>query len=162
MEPVTPTSVAKPRYAFVDLAKGICIMLVVWHHVVSTWGLETYPLKEAVSSFRMPLYFFLSGLFFKEYAGFFDFCKRKINKLLIPFAFFFVTLSCIFPFVLHYLLTFNSGLNIDPDPRISEWLKLAIGLPIGFGLGFQLPLVMFASFRSMAAPARVSATVSVE
>ena len=41
MEPVTPTTAAKPRYAFVDLAKGICIMLVVWHHVVSTWGLET-------------------------------------------------------------------------------------------------------------------------
>ena len=38
-------------------------------------------------------------------------------------------------------------MNIDPDPRISEWLKLAIGLPIGFGLGFQLPLVMFALYR---------------
>ena len=35
----------KPRYAFVDLAKGLCIMLVVWHHVASTWGLDTYPLK---------------------------------------------------------------------------------------------------------------------
>ena len=53
----------------------------------------------------------------------------------------------VFQFVLHYLLTFNSGLNIDPDPRISEWLKLAIGLPIGFGVGFQLPLVMFALYR---------------
>ena len=65
---------ARPRYAFVDLAKGFCIMLVVWHHIASTWGIESYPLKETVSLFRMPLYFFLSGLFFKEYAGFFDFC----------------------------------------------------------------------------------------
>ena len=56
-----PETAAKPRYAFVDLAKGICIMLVVWHHVASTWGLETYPLKEAVSLFRMPLYFFSVG-----------------------------------------------------------------------------------------------------
>ena len=134
MEPVTPTSVAKPRYAFVDLAKGICIMLVVWHHVVSTWGLETYPLKEAVSSFRMPLYFFLSGLFFKEYTGFFDFCKRKINKLLIPFAFFFVTLSCIFPFVLHYLhLRGNPGASVwysfvwkQAFPNIPVWFLLSL------------------------------------
>ena len=53
----------------------------------------------------------------------------------------------VFQFVLSYLLTFNSGMNIDPDPRISEWLKLAIGLPLGFGIGFQLPLVMFALYR---------------
>ena len=38
---------AKPRYAFVDLAKGFCIMLVVWHHIASTWGIESYPLKES-------------------------------------------------------------------------------------------------------------------
>lgn len=53
----------------------------------------------------------------------------------------------VFQFVLSYLLTFNAGMNIDPDPRISEWLKMAIGLPIGFGIGFQLPLVMFALYR---------------
>ena len=105
---------AKPRYAFVDLAKGLCIMLVVWHHVASTWGLETYPLKETVSSFRMPLYFFLSGLFFKEYAGFFDFCRRKINKLLIPFVFFFITLSCLFPLALWHF-------DLRPDPGADVW-----------------------------------------
>jgi fucose 4-O-acetylase-like acetyltransferase len=134
MEPATPTTVAKPRYAFVDLAKGICIMLVVWHHVVSTWGLETYPLKETVSTFRMPLYFFLSGLFFKEYAGFFDFSRRKINKLLIPFAFFFVTLTCILPFVLHCLhLRGNPGAAVwysfvwkQSFPNIPVWFLLSL------------------------------------
>ncbi len=128
------TSAAKPRFAFVDLAKGFCIMLVVWHHVASTWGLETYPLKEAVSSFRMPLYFFLSGLFFKEYAGFFDFCLRKVNKLLIPFAFFFVTLSCIFPFVLHYFhLRASPGAGVwfsfvwkQSFPNIPIWFLLSL------------------------------------
>ena len=34
-------------------------------------------------------------------------------------------------------------MNIDPDPRISEWLSFAMILPLGFGAGFQLPLVMF-------------------
>jgi sec-independent protein translocase protein TatC len=52
-------------------------------------------------------------------------------------AFFFV-----FDFVLDYLLEFNEWLGLDPDPRISEWLGFVLILPIGFGLGFQLPLVM--------------------
>ena len=125
---------AKPRYAFVDLAKGFCIMLVVWHHIASTWGIESYPLKETVSLFRMPLYFFLSGLFFKEYAGFFDFCRRKVNKLLIPFAFFFVTLSCLLPFALHYLhLRANPGASIwysffwkQTFPNIPVWFLLSL------------------------------------
>ena len=37
---------------------------------------------------------------------------------------------------------FNEWLGLDPDPRISEWLGFVLILPIGFGLGFQLPLVM--------------------
>jgi len=53
----------------------------------------------------------------------------------------------IFEMVLSFLLTFNAGMNIDPDPRISEWLKFAMILPLGFGLSFQLPLVMFALYR---------------
>lgn len=44
--------------------------------------------------------------------------------------------------VLNFLLTFNRALGIDPDPRINEWLGFVLILPIGFGIGFQLPLVM--------------------
>jgi sec-independent protein translocase protein TatC len=45
--------------------------------------------------------------------------------------------------VLDFLLQFNHWTGIDPDPRISEWLSFAMILPVGFGAGFQLPLVMF-------------------
>ena len=55
----------------------------------------------------------------------------------VGLAFFFV-----FDFVLSYLLAFNEWLGLDPDPRISEWLSFVLILPVGFGLGFQLPLVM--------------------
>ena len=48
----------------------------------------------------------------------------------------------VFPIVLNFLFDFNARLGIDPDPRISEWLSFAIFLPLGFGLSFQLPLVM--------------------
>ena len=49
----------------------------------------------------------------------------------------------VFQFVLDFLFWFNRMLSVDPDPRISEWLNFALLLPIGFGLSFQLPLVMF-------------------
>jgi sec-independent protein translocase protein TatC len=43
---------------------------------------------------------------------------------------------------LNWLLDFNRWLNIDPDPRISEWIGFVLFLPLGFGISFQLPLVM--------------------
>ena len=44
--------------------------------------------------------------------------------------------------VLDFLLSFNRSMGIDPDPRINEWLSFVLILPVGFGVGFQLPLVM--------------------
>jgi sec-independent protein translocase protein TatC len=48
----------------------------------------------------------------------------------------------VFEPVLNFLLSFNRSLGIDPDPRINEWLGFVLLLPVGFGIGFQLPLVM--------------------
>jgi len=48
----------------------------------------------------------------------------------------------VFEHVLRFLFTFNRAMNIDPDPRISEWLSFVLFLPLGFGISFQLPLVM--------------------
>jgi sec-independent protein translocase protein TatC len=48
----------------------------------------------------------------------------------------------VFDPVLDFLFTFNRGMNADFDPRIGEWLGFVLILPIGFGLGFQLPLIM--------------------
>lgn len=45
-------------------------------------------------------------------------------------------------FVLDFLFTFNASMGIDPDPRIGEWVSFVLMLPIGFGIAFQLPLVM--------------------
>ena len=52
-------------------------------------------------------------------------------------AFFFV-----FEPVLEFLFGINKALGIDIDPRISEWLSFVLVLPLGFGISFQLPLVM--------------------
>ena len=76
----------KQRIEYIDLAKGFCILFVVLYHIGGPF--ENADLNRIMSCFRMPLYYFLSGLFFKQYAGFFDFVLRKINKLIVPFVFF--------------------------------------------------------------------------
>ena len=80
------------RIGWVDLAKGFCILLVVINHAaIAAWC--SYSLELQATSFKMPLYFILSGLFFKLYENFGGFVKRKTNKLLIPFLFFFLVTS---------------------------------------------------------------------
>ena len=54
-------------------------------------------------------------------------------------SFFFV-----FEPVLGFLFSFNAGMGIDPQPRIGDWLSFVMFLPLGFGISFQLPLVMLA------------------
>ena len=45
-------------------------------------------------------------------------------------------------YVLAFMLWFYELMAIDPDPRISDWLSFVMILPLGFGISFQLPLVM--------------------
>lgn len=94
----------KKRIEYIDLAKGICIFLIVIQHVTYYYQIE-YPFNEMIESFTLPLFFFLSGIFFKEYGGFSDFCIRKTNKLLVPFVAFFILT------VLLQDLIFNGGLG---------------------------------------------------
>ena len=78
------------RIEFIDLAKGICIVLIILGHT----GISVdYP---GLTAMRTPLYFALSGLFFKDYGGFKQFLIRKSNKILIPFLFFYIGSYAIF------------------------------------------------------------------
>ncbi len=52
-------------------------------------------------------------------------------------AFFFV-----FEPVLDFLFQFNRTMGISAEPRITDWLTFVLLLPVGFGVSFQLPLVM--------------------
>ncbi len=74
--------------------------------------------------------------------------ERRYIYIFLPFslalflagaaiAFFFV-----FQFVLKFLFEFNAIINAKPNIRMSEWLGFAMLLPVGFGIAFQLPLVM--------------------
>ena len=74
-------TVDKKRIEFIDLAKGICILLVVLLHVVPQLS-EKF---AYLSCLRMPLYFCLSGLFYKNYGSIKNFTIKKVNNILIPF-----------------------------------------------------------------------------
>jgi fucose 4-O-acetylase-like acetyltransferase len=78
----------KQRIGYIDLAKGICILLVMLWHVGGP--LLRTDASRILLSFLVPLYFFLSGMFFNRYSGLRDFMVRKINKLLIPLFFFMI------------------------------------------------------------------------
>lgn len=48
----------------------------------------------------------------------------------------------IFQMVIDFLLDFNASMGIGASPRLTEYMSFALFLPLGFGIAFQLPLVM--------------------
>jgi polysaccharide biosynthesis protein PslL len=73
------------RIAFIDIAKGIGILLVVLAHN----DLQAYApfVHQFIYAFHMPLFFFLSGMFFKPEIGFVELLKKRFNSLLMPYFF---------------------------------------------------------------------------
>lgn len=74
--------------------------------------------------------------------------ERNYVYTYLPFSLglFFAGASLAFAFVfqpvLDFLFGFNLMLNIEATPKINEWVGFVLFLPIGFGISFQLPLVM--------------------
>jgi sec-independent protein translocase protein TatC len=74
--------------------------------------------------------------------------ERRYIHLYLPFSIGLFLLGAslaffvVFEPVLKFLLSFNRHLGIEPELRINEWLGFVLLLPVGFGIGFQLPLVM--------------------
>lgn len=97
------------RLDFVDLAKGLCMILVVIDHSRVYYG-YSFPLNDAFTSFEMPLYFFLSGLFYNPATDFRTFIKKKINGLIIPFIFFYISLCWLVPNIVRSTIGLNGNL----------------------------------------------------
>jgi len=91
--------VSSQRIEYIDLAKGFCIIFVVMLHISNYYDIDFW-LTHKITAFRIPLYYFLSGVFFKSYNGFLNFLKKKTNKLLIPFLFFYLTTSCLLKYLI--------------------------------------------------------------
>lgn len=90
------------RIEYIDIAKGIGILLVVLGH--------NYNLKENapfifrfIFSFHIPLFFFLSGFIFHLPSTFIEMVKKRFSSLLLPF------LTTIF--LLYFMDAFFTGMN---------------------------------------------------
>jgi len=109
----THNNLGNDRVAFIDLAKGFCISIVILFHLRGILGRE-YPLDPLLfSACMLPPFFFLSGLLFRDGQSARSFLVRKINRLLIPFLFFYLTTSVLLPNLLHHFwgISFNTVLG---------------------------------------------------
>lgn len=80
------SSVSTKRIEYIDIAKGIGIILVVMGHTIGTEVL----VGSWIFSFHMPLFFFLSGLCFNDerHPLFLPFLKKRIQTLFLPLVYF--------------------------------------------------------------------------
>lgn len=78
------------RIRTIDIAKGLTIVGVAFQH--SHLGNFSAGLNQALALFRMPLFFFLSGIFFNEAIALRDLMLSKTDSLLKPY---FVTLGAL-------------------------------------------------------------------
>lgn len=72
------------RNGAIDVARGLGILLVVLGHNPVIWE-DKGELYRVMSSFRMPLFFFLSGVFFRPDKPFFEIFSEKSDSLLKPY-----------------------------------------------------------------------------
>ena len=135
------------RIKWLDIAKGIGIILVVFGHVVTNGITSKIIEKESTASiltnyiylFHMPLFFFISGYLFKlkDYTILINYCKKcfkKILSLFIPY----IVFSLIY-FSLKILLSNSSAVNnpVGFDLLINLWKN-----PIG-EYWFLYSLILF-------------------
>lgn len=125
----------RARYAWVDYAKGIAIILVVYRHLAYGLLAKGIALPKGVTSandmlysFRMPLFFLLSGAFFAkslQKRGNTSFALNKVNTLLYPYllwALIQLSLQMVFSSYTNAHRTAMDYLNIFLQPRTLDQL----------------------------------------
>lgn len=126
----------------IDIAKGIGIILVVIGHLSGVTG-TTSPmllwLKSFLYQFHIPLFFFLSGIFFNKEEAWNHFLIKKIKRLYIPF----VTFNIIF-LIVDVILRLISGISIIPTDEFKHTVKIILGIglaPLGGATWFLIALI---------------------
>ena len=80
---VVQSTALRKRVPYVDIAKGIGIILVVMGH--NDFALISPFAHKLIYSFHMPMFFFMSGMFFKPDMPFLTFLKNRFHRVLKPF-----------------------------------------------------------------------------
>ena len=82
-QPIAKSAATVKRVGYVDIAKGIGIILVVMGH--NDFALISPFAHKLIYSFHMPMFFFMSGMFFKPDVPFWSFIRQRFHRLLKPF-----------------------------------------------------------------------------
>ena len=137
----------RQRIAYIDFMKCLCIMLIVMYHIDHEFFNYLAPnLNNALQAFRLPMYYFISGIFFKLYEGFADFTRRKVNNILVPFVFFIVlnfVMRCVEALLRHIIgadpIEVNPVMLVEPF-YLRTWLWTA---PLWFLLSLFWVNILF-------------------
>lgn len=153
-----PSTKTPPRQSAKQFSKDNLIRLYVWRPMSEDerLKLDTLSVQEpfviylkasflAGAVISSPAVFYFLWQFVA--AGLYPHEKRYVH-LFLPFsvALFLCGASMafflVFPPVLGFFFGIANSLGADMRPRLSEWLSFVLLLPLGFGISFQLPLVM--------------------
>lgn len=69
----------KDRFAYIDMARGIAMMVVIWWHCL-------LPHMEWSDGWTMPIFFIIMGMFYKDTNDFKSMLVKKANQLIVPFV----------------------------------------------------------------------------
>lgn len=111
----------KNRIEWVDIAKGLGMLLVIMGHSISYTGMAF----NLIYAFHMPLFFILSGIFNKE-DSIKNIIKDCLNRLLIPSVLFFmigIFITVIIPYYRHSINLYEI------------FIELYFGYPATFKVG---------------------------
>lgn len=92
------------RIHWIDIAKGIGIIFIIYAHVLGSQGF-----RYLFYSFHIPFFFFLSGVVYnhKKYENFSTFIKKSIKGLILPY------------FVFAFIFYFLWFIKLNPDDLFS-------------------------------------------
>lgn len=153
--PHPPIIKDKNRYDWIDCAKGIAIILVVYRHAAHGLIVANAPLagwirdlNDMLYSFRIPLFVMLSGVFFgKSLAkyGARQLLTNKVNTLLYPYilwALIQITLQILFSNYTNSQRTISDYADIIMQPRAIDqlWYLLLLFNVTALYLGISLLL----------------------
>ena len=109
-----------------DIAKGIGIILVVLGHQIDFFDVAFPMVYRYIYLFHVPLFFFLSGLFFNESESFRNCFEKKFRRLFVPFV-----LVNIFFFFVEMIRAWKLGMAYDGELGWKDlWLACIGGCPV--------------------------------
>lgn len=110
-----------PRIVFIDIAKAICIILVVVGHYVPDNSPEWYVmLHDVIYTFHMPLFMFASGYVYiatKKEMSYWSFLAKKVRRLMVPYF----TTSLI---VISVKLLTQGSMSVDNPVTAVSYLRM--------------------------------------